>query len=125
SDRARALGARVRVKSRWLRAISADAPTSALRVLAQDRDLRHIQPLGRFRLPRPAPGRPRPTIELVPPIVLPPAAPADTCGSSPGDHPLLRPSALPYRHLHPRPPTAPATHPTPRLILLLDPVVTH
>ena len=120
TDRASALGARVRVRSRWLHAISADAPTSALRVLAQDRDLRRIQPLGRFRLPRPTPGRPRPTIELLPPIVLAPAAPGDTCGVSPGDDPVLGPSEMPYRQLHLRPLTDRGIDATGVRILILD-----
>ena len=72
-ERAAALGARVRVQSRWLHAISVDAPTTALRVLAQDRQLRRIQPLGRFRLRTP-PRSGRPTTEQAPPVVLTPTA---------------------------------------------------
>ena len=120
SDRASALGARIRVKSRWLHAISADAPTSALRVLAQDRDLRRIQPLGRFRLRAPMPGRPLPPIELAPPIVLAAAAPGDTCGVSPGDDPVLGPSEMPYRQLHLRPLTDRGIDATGVRILILD-----
>ncbi len=103
SDRVAALGGgvRVRVRSRWLHAISVDAPASVLRTLAQDRDLRRIQPLGRFRL-RP-PLSPRHPIEGAPPIVLNPAAPGDTCGVTPGDDPVLGPSEMPYRLLHLRP----------------------
>ncbi len=55
--RAAARGARIRVRSRWLHAISVDAPSAALRLLAQDPRLRRIQPLGRFRL---RPARPDP-----------------------------------------------------------------
>jgi len=103
SERAAALGARVRVHSRWLHAISVDAPTTALRVLAQDRNLRRIQPLGRFRLRTP-PRSGRPATEQAPPIVLAPTAgPGDTCGVTPGDDPVLGPSAMPYRQLHLRP----------------------
>ena len=65
SNRATALGARVRVRSRWLHALSVDAPTAALRQLAQDRDLRRIQPLGRFRRRLSPFGL---DIELLPPI---------------------------------------------------------
>lgn len=101
SDRVAALGARVRVRSRWLHAISVDAPARVLRTLAQDRDLRRIQPLGRFRR-RPAPSAAYP-IEGAPPIVLNPTAPGDTCGVTPGDDPVLGPSEMPYRQLHLRP----------------------
>ena len=90
--RATTLGARVRVRSRWLHAISVDAPTAALRALAQDRSLRRIQPLGRFRVaPRGAFESPRPTS----------AAPGDTCPA--GGDPILGPSEMPYRQLHLRP----------------------
>src|SRR5436190_841209 len=47
--------ARVRVVSRWLHAVSADVPAAALRQLLQDRDLRRIQPLGRFKVRQPSP----------------------------------------------------------------------
>src|SRR5258708_6725060 len=40
SDRAAALGAHVRVRSRWLHAVSTDIPAATLRQLLQDRDLR-------------------------------------------------------------------------------------
>jgi hypothetical protein len=80
SDRAAALGARVRVQSRWLHAISVDAPIRALRVLAQDRDLRRVQPLGRFRLRSPN----RLSIEQAPPVVPAPLKDQATCGA-PGD----------------------------------------
>ena len=100
STRATALGARVRVRSRWLHALSVDAPTAALRQLAQDRDLRRIQPLGRFRRRLSPFGL---DIELLPPIAPAVAAPGDTCGVSPGDDPVLGPSAMPYRLLHLRP----------------------
>ena len=89
--RAAGLGARIRVRSRWLHAISVDAPTAALRLLAQDRDLRRIQPLGRFRL---APHGAFETARLT-------AAPGDTCPA--GGDPVLGPSEMPYRQLHLRP----------------------
>ena len=92
--RAATVGARVRVRSRWLHAISVDAPTAALRLLAQDRDLRRIQPLGRFRLAPHGEGAleaPHPTT----------AAPGDTCPA--GGDPILGPSEMPYRLLHLRP----------------------
>jgi hypothetical protein len=80
------------VRSRWLHAISVDAPTAALRVLAQDRDLRRIQPLGRFRLaPHGAFETPRPST----------TAPGDTCPA--GGDPILGPSEMPYRLLRLRP----------------------
>ncbi len=83
--RAAGLGARVRVRSRWLHAISVDAPTAALQTLALDPDLRRIQPLGRFRLaPHPSP-----------------TAPGDTCPA--GGDPVLGPSEMPYRQLRLRP----------------------
>jgi subtilisin family serine protease len=90
--RAASLGAQVRVRSRWLHAISVNAPTAALRALAQDPGLRRIQPLGRFRLaPRATGESPRPT----------PAAPGDTCPA--GGDPILGPSEMPYRQLRLRP----------------------
>jgi len=94
SARAAALGARVRVQSRWLHAVSADVPAAALRRLLEDRDLRRIQPLGRFRLRYPLPA---------PRIITAPGAPGDTCGVTPGDDPVLGPSEMPYRQLHLRP----------------------
>src|SRR5213592_4400766 len=105
SDRVAAAGARVRVRSRWLHAISADVPASALRQFLKDRDLRRIQPLGRFKL-RSRPGHPTP--DLAPLVTFAPAAaPGDTCGVSPGDDPVLGPSEMPYRQLHLRPLTDP------------------
>jgi hypothetical protein len=99
SSRVADLGGRVRVQSKWLHAISVDARAGTLRVLAQDRTLRHMQPLGRFRLP---PNRR--SIEQVPPSVrAPTAGPGDTCGVTPGDDPVLGPSEMPYRQLHLRP----------------------
>ncbi|HEV8263993.1 MAG TPA: S8 family serine peptidase [Gemmatimonadales bacterium] len=90
ADRATALGARVRMRSRWLHAVSVDAPTAALRLLARDPGLRRIQPLGRFRLP---PGRPDPA-RIAP-------ATAVVCDAV-GD-PTYGPSEMPYRQLHLRP----------------------
>jgi subtilase family protein len=95
SERATAVGARVRVRSRWLHAVSADVPAAALRQLLQDRDLRRIQPLGRFKLRRPSPV-PR---SITAPVIVP----GDTCGFTPGDDPVLGPSEMPYRQLHLRP----------------------
>jgi Subtilase family len=95
ADRAAGLGARVRVRSRWLRGVSVDAPSAALRVLARDPGLRRIQLLGRFRLPR---GRPDPT-SLTPTRAA--AAPGDTCGA--GGDPVYGPSEMPYRQLRLRP----------------------
>ena len=93
AQRAARLGARVRVRSRWLHAISVDAPTAALRTLALDPELRRIQPLGRFRV------TPRARAER--PLAPSPAAPGDTC--PPGGDPVLGPSEMPYRQLHLRP----------------------
>ncbi|HWC73676.1 MAG TPA: S8 family serine peptidase [Gemmatimonadales bacterium] len=118
SERATALGARLRVQSRWLHAISVDAPTSDLRVLAQDRNLRRIQPLGRFRLR--APSGPRSGFERAPAIVRATAAPGDTCGVSPGDDPVLGPSEMPYRQLHLRPLTDQGVNGTGVRIAILD-----
>ncbi len=95
SARVAALGARVRVQSRWLHAVSADVPAAALRRLLEDRELKRVQPLGRFKLRRPLPA---PRI-----IAAPGAGPGDTCGVSPGDDPVLGPSEMPYRQLHLRP----------------------
>src|SRR5437867_2942864 len=118
SDRVAAAGARVRVRSRWLHAISADVPASVLRQLLKDRDLRRIQPLGRFKL-RPRPGRPIP--DLAPLVTFAPAqVPGDTCGVSPGDDPVLGPSAMPYRQLHLRPLTDQGIDGTGVRIALLD-----
>src|SRR5437667_8289806 len=96
SERATAAGARVRVLSRWLHAVSADVPAAALRQLLQDRDLRRVQPLGRFKLRGGMGGGGRPS--LVPGIITAPAqGPGDTCGVSPGDDPGLGRSEMPYR----------------------------
>ena len=95
SERATAAGARVRVRSRWLHAVSADVPTAALRQLLQDRDLRRIQPLGRFKLRHPNP--------VSRSITAPALVPGDTCGFTSGDDPVLGPSEMPYRQLHLRP----------------------
>ncbi len=95
SERATAAGARVRVRSRWLHAVSADVPATALRQLLQDRDLRRIQPLGRFKLRHPSP--------VSRSITAPALLPGDTCGFTPGDNPVLGPSEMPYRQLHLRP----------------------
>jgi serine protease AprX len=118
SDRVTAAGARVRVRSRWLHAISADAPAAALRQLLQDRDLSRIQPLGRFKL-RPSPPRPeRPVLDLVPRVAL--AGPGDTCGVTSGGDPVLGPSEMPYRQLHIRPLTNQGIDATGVRIGLLD-----
>jgi len=91
-------GVRIRVESRWLHAISADVSTAVLRELLQDRELRRIQPLGRFKVPRTRTGP-----ELAPRIITAPSAPGDTCGFTTGDDPVLGPSEMPYRRLHLRP----------------------
>ena len=89
-------GARVRTRSRWLHAVSADAPAATLRALAQDRTWRRIQPLGRWRRP---PG-PDPTVPA--PAPHPGAALApDTCPA--GGDPTYGPSEMPYRQLTLRP----------------------
>ncbi len=118
SDRVAAAGARVRVRSRWLHAISADVPAFALRQFLKDRNLSRIQPLGRFKL-RSRPGHPTP--DLAPRVTFAPAAgPGDTCGVSPGDDPVLGPSAMPYRQLHLRPLTDQGIDATGVRIALLD-----
>jgi len=102
-DRLATVGARVRVQSRWLHAVSADVPAAALRELLRDSQLRRIQPLGRFKLRR----NPRtgllPSPELAPRIITAPPAPGDTCGFTTGDDPVLGPSEMPYRRLRLRP----------------------
>lgn len=119
SDRATAQGARVRVRSRWLHAISVDARGAALRSLLQDRNLLRIQPLGRFRLRPRRPGQP--PIDRPPPGgARSPAAPGDTCGFTPGDDPVLGPSEMPYRRLRLRPLTDQGVDATGVRIALLD-----
>src|SRR6185295_8980131 len=96
-DRVTASGGRVRVRSRWLHAVSADVPAAALRVFLQDRTggLRRIQPLGRFRLPRDR-GR---AVES--PLLRIPTAGEDTCPADPpGGDAIYGPSAMPYRRLN-------------------------
>jgi subtilase family protein len=105
-------GARVRVVSRWLHAVSADVPGAALRQLLEDRDLRRVQPLGRFKLRRPSP---LPRI-----ITAPTQIPGDTCGVTPGDDPVLGPSAMPYRQLNLRPLTDQGVDATGVRIAILD-----
>jgi len=98
SNRVASSGGRVRVRSRWLHAISADVPATALRTLMQDRELRRIQPLGRFRVPK---GRAR-MLESPPPRT--PTAGADTCPADPpGGDSVYGSSAMPYRRLNLRP----------------------
>ena len=97
-DRVTASGGRVRVRSRWLHAVSADVPATALRAFMQDRTLRRIQPLGRFRLPndrnRQLEGRP----------LRIPTAGEDTCPPGPpGADSVYGPSGMPYRRLNLRP----------------------
>ena len=98
SNRVASSGGHVRVRSRWLHAISADVPATALRTLMQDPQLRRIQPLGRFRAPK---NRTR-TLEIPPPRT--PTAGEDTCPPDPpGGDPVYGPSAMPYRRLNLRP----------------------
>ncbi len=104
--------ARVRVVSRWLHAVSADVPAAALRQLLQDRDLRRIQPLGRFKVRQQSP--------ILRSITAPTQGPGDTCGVTPGDDPVLGPSAMPYRQLHLRPLTDQGIDATGVRILILD-----
>jgi hypothetical protein len=119
SDRATLGGARVRVRSRWLHAVSADVPAAALRQLLEDRDLKRIQPLGRFRLRPPIPGRP--VLDAAPRIIVAPTqGPGDTCGVTPGDDPILGPSEMPYRRLHLRPLTDQGVDATGVRIAILD-----
>ena len=94
SQRVRDFGARIRVRSRWLHAISADVPAAGLRALRQGRDLVHIQPLGRFRVPR---DRPLDRALVAPTSTVG----ADTCPA--GGDPVYGPSEMPYRRLNLRP----------------------
>jgi len=89
AESAAAAGARLRVHSRWLHALGADAPTAALRRLGRDAMLRRIQPAGRWRL---LPG---------PDAALVVAAATDTCPA--GGDPTYGPSEMPYRQLDLRP----------------------
>jgi hypothetical protein len=114
SARVVATGARVRVRSRWLHAVSADVPAAELRQLMHDRDVSRIQPLGRFKLRLPRPGGP--VLDMVQHAQLAPAA--DTCGA--GGDPVLGPSEMPYRQLHLRPLTDPGIDATGVRIALLD-----
>ena len=78
-------GGQVRSESRWLHAVSANLPTSALRSLRQRPELLRIQPVARFV------GRPEPGIGAAPAFAAPPPAPAaDDYG----------PSIMPYRRLN-------------------------
>jgi hypothetical protein len=99
AQRVTAAGGRVRVRSRWLHAVSADVPAVALRGFLQDRALQRVQPLGRFRTPK---GRVR-TLEI-PPALRGPTAGEDTCPPDPpGGDSVYGPSAMPYRRLNLRP----------------------
>src|SRR5207247_10097457 len=55
SQRATAAGARVRVRSRWLHAVSADVPAAPLRGLREDRHLRRTPPPARSQRRHPTP----------------------------------------------------------------------
>src|SRR5262245_43713213 len=99
SPRVPAPGGLVRVRSRCPHAVSADVPAAALRGFLQDRELRRVQPLGRFRTPR---DRVR-ALEIPPPLRGPTAG-EDTCPAAPpGGDSLYGPSAMPYRRLNLRP----------------------
>jgi serine protease AprX len=93
--RVTALGARVRTQSRWLHAVSVDAPAGTVRLFALDPGLRRLQLLGRFRLP---PGRPDPARLLPQPTGAATAAACDSAGD-----PVYGPGEMPYRLLHLRP----------------------
>lgn len=114
ADRAAALGATIRMRSRWLHALSVDAPASTLRRLAGDRDLRRMQPRGRFRLD---PNRAMPD-RLPSPILPTPTAGNDTCG--PGGDPVYGPSEMPLQRLNLRPLTNRGFDGTGVTIALLD-----
>lgn len=86
-----AQGGRVRVRSRWLHAVSADVPSAGLQVLARDSRFRHLQPVARWH------GR----VEPLRPSAIDLAAAPDTCPAA-GD-PTLGSSEMPYRQLHLRP----------------------
>jgi hypothetical protein len=85
-------GGTPRVRSRWLHAISLSASTALLRSLTRATWLGRIQPLGRWRLPAPAP-------HAGPDEWAP--AQADTCAA--GGDPTYGASEMPYRLLHLRP----------------------
>ena len=89
ASRAAAAGARVRMRSRWLHAVSVAAPAATLRTLARDGALRRIQPLGRW-------------VRRVPPGDTLPVWRArlatDTCPA--GGDPVFGASEMPVRQLN-------------------------
>ena len=88
---ARSSGAAVRVRSRWLQAVSVAAPTPVLRPLLREPGIRHVQPVGRWRT---RPGAP---------ALLEGPAPGPTAGCGSGGDPTYGPSEMPYRQLNLRP----------------------
>jgi hypothetical protein len=90
AKRAAALGATIRMTSRWLHALSAVTPSATLRQLTRERWLRHLQPMGRWRRP--------PTPPLIDEFG---AVASDSCPAA-GD-PTYGPSEMPYRQLGLRP----------------------
>jgi Subtilase family len=85
-----AAGATPRIRSRWLHAISATAPSAVLRTLSRADWLTRVQPMGRWRLP----ASPTGPDERAPAL-------GDTCSA--GGDPTYGASAMPYRQLHLRP----------------------
>ncbi len=80
---------RVRHRSRWLHAVSADIPSGAIAVAGTRREFRHLQPVARSHPPLPLPrGAPRPG-------AAPPRAPADLDSLIA----LYGPSSMPFRRL--------------------------
>jgi len=80
------LGGRVRHRSRWLRAVSAELDRRGVDLARNAAELRHIQPVARFRAPRELPGEPVR-------VFVPPAAPAAADS-------LYGPSAMPLHRLN-------------------------
>jgi len=109
ANRVRAAGGTVRTRSRWLHALSVSAPAAVLRAVAGDRAFRHLQTVGRWRLP---PGRPDPARAPRSPTA------GDTCPAA-GD-PVLGSSEMPYRQLDLRPLTDSGFDGSGVRILILD-----
>jgi subtilisin family serine protease len=79
------LGGQPRRRSRWLHAVSADLPTSALRAARSRSEFRHLQPVARFR------GSPEEPVPAARPLPSPAATSTDS---------TFGPSGMPIRRLN-------------------------
>lgn len=84
----RAAGGRLRHRSRWLHAVSADATAAVVAAAARRPEFRHLQPVARFRGRRAFPSEPAPA-----------AGPAPLAAATAEDS-LYGPSAMPFRQLN-------------------------